>query len=127
MDHERVRINGARLHASLAALARVGATAGGGVTRLALSDEDRAGRDLLGAWLADAGLSVRVDDFGTMTGRRAGATDGPAVLLASHIDSVRQGGRYDGAYGVLGALEVVRTLSVAAAGEPIASASRMNW
>ena len=111
MDHERVRINGARLHASLAALARVGATAGGGVTRLALSDEDRAGRDLLGAWLADAGLSVRVDDFGTMTGRRAGATDGPAVLLASHIDSVRQGGRYDGAYGVLGALEVVRTLN----------------
>ncbi|HET7092541.1 MAG TPA: Zn-dependent hydrolase, partial [Thermomicrobiales bacterium] len=53
----------------------------------------------------------RIDDFGTMTGRRAGREDGPAVLLASHIDSVRNGGRFDGAYGVLAALEAIRTLN----------------
>jgi N-carbamoyl-L-amino-acid hydrolase len=61
--------------------------------------------------MTDAGLAVRVDDFGTMTGRRAGRDDGPAILLASHIDSVRNGGRFDGAYGVLAALEVIRTLN----------------
>ena len=106
-----LRVNAPRLHADLAALAAIGATPGGGVTRLALTDEDRAGRDLLRDWMDEAGLTVRVDDFGTMTGRRAGSAEGPAVLLASHIDSVRQGGRYDGALGVLAALEVVRTLS----------------
>ena len=105
------RVNAPRLHASLAALAEIGSTPGGGVTRLALSDEDRAGRDLLRGWMEEAGLAVRVDDFGTMTGRRSGREDGPAVLLASHIDSVRQGGRYDGPLGVLAALEVARTLN----------------
>ena len=106
-----MRINAPRLHASLAALAEIGATPGGGVTRLALSDEDRAGRDRLRSWLEEADLAVRVDDFGTMTGRRPGREEGPAVLLASHLDSVRQGGRYDGPLGVLAGLEVVRTLN----------------
>ena len=106
-----VRVDGQRLSESLRRLAEVGATPGGGVTRLALSDEDKAGRDLLRGWMEEAGLEVRVDDFGNMTGRRAGAEDGPAVLLASHCDSVVRGGRFDGAYGVLGALEVVRTLN----------------
>ncbi len=104
-------ITPSRLHQSLADLAGIGATPGGGVTRLALSDEDRAGRDRLRAWLEGAGLAVRVDDFGNMTGRRPGAEEGPALLLASHIDSVRNGGRFDGAAGVLAALEVVRTLN----------------
>lgn len=81
------------------------------MTRLALTDEDRAGRDLLRQWMLDAGLQVRVDDFGNMVGRRPGAQGGGAVLMASHIDSVRKGGKYDGAYGVLGALEVMRTLN----------------
>ncbi|HEU5431296.1 MAG TPA: Zn-dependent hydrolase [Thermomicrobiales bacterium] len=111
MDRSDVRIDGERLQGSLDELAAIGATPGGGVTRLALTDEDRAARDLLRRWLTDAGLAVRIDDFGTMTGRRAGREDGPAVLLASHIDSVRNGGRFDGAYGVLAALEVVRTLN----------------
>ncbi len=106
-----MRIDAPRLHAALAELATIGATAGGGVTRLALSAEDRAGRDTLRGWMEDAGLEVRVDDFGTMTGRRQGREAGPAVLLASHLDSVRQGGRYDGPLGVLAALEVVRTLN----------------
>src|SRR5688572_21962893 len=91
-------------------MAKIGATPGGGVTRLALSDEDRAGRDLLRTWLEEAGAQVRVDDFGNMTGHRPGTEPGPAVVLASHLDSVRQGGRFDGVYGVLAGLEVLRTL-----------------
>jgi N-carbamoyl-L-amino-acid hydrolase len=106
-----MRINADRLHESLRQLAQIGATPGGGVTRLALSPEDRAGRDLLRRWMEDAALAVRIDDLGNMTGRRAGAESGVAVLMASHIDTVRRGGRYDGAYGVLGALEVMRTLN----------------
>lgn len=106
-----MRINGNRLHDDLRRLAEIGATPGGGVTRLALSDEDKVGRDLLHDWFEAAGLQVRVDDFGTMTGRRSGSADGPAVILASHCDSVRRGGRFDGTYGVLAALEVVRTLN----------------
>ena len=106
-----MRINPERLHDSLHRLAAIGATPGGGVTRLALTDEDKAGRDLLRGWMEAAGLSIRVDDFGNMTGRRDGSANVPAVILASHCDSVRQGGRFDGAYGVLGALEVVRTLN----------------
>lgn len=106
-----MRINADRMHESLRELARIGATPGGGVTRLALSREDRVARDLLRRWMEAASLRVRVDDFGNMTGRRSGAQSGPAVVMASHIDSVRQGGCYDGAYGVLAALEVMRTLN----------------
>ncbi|MEA2523253.1 MAG: beta-ureidopropionase / N-carbamoyl-L-amino-acid hydrolase, partial [Thermomicrobiales bacterium] len=83
----------------------------GGVTRLALSDEDRAGRDLVRRWFEEAGLVVGVDDLGNMVGRRSGVDEGSPVLLGSHSDSVVRGGRYDGALGVLGALEVVRTLN----------------
>jgi N-carbamoyl-L-amino-acid hydrolase len=106
-----MRINADRLHESLRQLASIGATPGGGVTRLALSPEDRTARNLLRRWLDEAGLRVRVDDFGNMTGRRAGTGSDAAVLMASHIDTVRRGGRYDGAYGVLAALEVMRTLN----------------
>ncbi|MGH2534384.1 MAG: Zn-dependent hydrolase [Thermomicrobiales bacterium] len=106
-----LRINGERLHQSVRDLARIGATAGGGVTRLALSDEDKAGRDLLRRWFEEAGLAVRVDDVGNMTGHRPGAEPGPPVLIGSHIDTVVRGGKFDGALGVLGALEVVRTLN----------------
>src|SRR5215217_2096791 len=106
-----MRINAERLHENLRQLAQIGATTGGGVTRLALSPEDRTARDLLCRWMEEAGLRVRVDDFGNITGRRAGAVSGAAVVMASHIDTVRRGGRYDGAYGVLAALEVLRTLN----------------
>jgi N-carbamoyl-L-amino-acid hydrolase len=110
-DATSLRVNGDRLLASLRDLATIGATPGGGVTRLALSDEDRAARDQLAAWMRDAGLAVRVDDVGNMTGLRPGRTDGPPVLMGSHIDTVIRGGKYDGALGVLGALEVVRALN----------------
>ncbi|MBX3070660.1 MAG: Zn-dependent hydrolase [Thermomicrobiales bacterium] len=106
-----IRINTARLLESVAELARIGASEGGGVTRLTLSDEDKAARDLLTTWMTEAGLDVRIDDLGNMTGVRRGSTDAPPVILASHIDSVVKGGRYDGALGVLAALEVVRTLN----------------
>ncbi len=108
------RVNANRLLDRLRRLAEVGATVGGGVTRLALTDEDRAGRDLLVSWMRDAGLTVRVDDLGNIIGRRAGSDDSLPVLLGSHIDTVRDGGRYDGALGVLGAIEVIETLNDAA-------------
>lgn len=106
-----IAVNSERLMQSLADLAQIGVSSGGGVTRLALSDEDKHGRDLLARWMRDAGLEVRVDDFGNMTGLCSGKTDAPPVLLASHIDTVVKGGKYDGALGVMGALEVIRTLN----------------
>lgn len=105
------RINGDRLLRRLHDLAQIGATPGGGVTRLTLTDEDRAGRDQLAEWMRGAGLEVRIDDVGNMSGTRPGRTDGPPVLLGSHIDTVVRGGKYDGALGVLGALEVIETLN----------------
>lgn len=111
MDSRTVRINGQRLNQSLADLATIGATAGGGVTRLALSDEDAAGRAQLRLWMEEAGLAVSIDDLGNMIGLREGASPGAPLVLASHCDTVVKGGRYDGALGVLGGLEVIRTLN----------------
>jgi beta-ureidopropionase / N-carbamoyl-L-amino-acid hydrolase len=106
-----LRINLARLMQSIADLAQIGATESGGVTRLSLSDEDKTARDRLTQWMDDASVDVRIDDLGNMTGMRAGTSDELPVILASHLDSVVKGGRYDGALGVLAALEVVRTLN----------------
>jgi N-carbamoyl-L-amino-acid hydrolase len=106
-----LRVDSERLHKRLRTLSQIGATPGGGVTRLALSDEDKAGRDLLQTWMEEAGLEVRVDDMGTMVGGRPGDEAGPPVLIGSHLDSVVRGGNFDGPLGVLGALEVVRTLN----------------
>jgi len=104
-------VNGERLWASLMAMAEIGATPAGGVRRLALSDEDRAGRRRLTDWLTAAGLAVRVDDLGNMYARRAGADTAAApVVFGSHLETVPTGGRFDGVLGVLGALEVIRTL-----------------
>jgi beta-ureidopropionase / N-carbamoyl-L-amino-acid hydrolase len=109
--NQPLHVNAQRLHDSLAELARIGATQAGGVTRLALSDEDRQARDLLIRWLKEAGLEPRIDDVGNISAIRPGRDSGPPVLLGSHIDTVVRGGRYDGALGVLGALEVIRTLN----------------
>jgi N-carbamoyl-L-amino-acid hydrolase len=107
-----VRINLERLQARLDRLAQIGRTPGGGVTRLALSDEDKTARDLVRQCMEEVGLAVRIDDFGNMIGRRPGTEpDARPVLLGSHCDSVPSGGRFDGALGVLGALEVVHTLN----------------
>ncbi|NHN41534.1 Zn-dependent hydrolase [Halorubellus sp. JP-L1] len=89
----------------------IGATAAGGVDRPALSDENRAARDLLVEWFRDAGLEVRIDEMGNIFGRREGREpDADPVLFGSHVDSQYNGGRFDGVVGVLGALEVVQAL-----------------
>lgn len=101
------------LLANLETLAQVGAIEGGGCARLALSDEDKAGRDLVVGWMKALGLQVSVDAIGNVVGLRAGREKLPPVMTGSHIDTVRTGGRYDGNYGVLAGLEVVRALNEA--------------
>jgi len=111
MNPSSLRINGQRLWDSLMELARIGATPKGGVCRLALSDLDRKGRDLVTSWGRAAGLTVTVDRIGNVFMRRPGRNDAlPPVMAGSHIDTQPTGGKFDGNYGVLAALEVVRTL-----------------
>jgi N-carbamoyl-L-amino-acid hydrolase len=108
---DELRIDGPRLSRRLADLAQMGAIPGGGVCRLALTDADRAGRDLVVGWMRELGLAVTIDALGNAVGIRRGREDGPPVMMGSHIDTVRTGGPYDGNLGVLGALEVVSTLN----------------
>lgn len=106
------RINGERLWQSLRDMAQFGAIPKDGVTRLALSEEDRQARDQLRAWALEAGCSVRVDRMGNMFLRREGTRPELApVVTGSHVDSQPNGGRFDGIYGVLAGLEVIRTLN----------------
>jgi beta-ureidopropionase / N-carbamoyl-L-amino-acid hydrolase len=110
--HTAVRINGKRLWDSLARMAEIGATPRGGVCRLALTDLDREGRDLIVKWAKEAGCTVSIDQMGNVFMRRAGKNErAHPVLTGSHADSQPTGGRFDGIYGVLGGLEVIRTLN----------------
>jgi len=111
MKAEQLRINPERLMTRLNRLAEIGRTEDGSCCRLALTDEDRAGRDLVSAWMRELGLEVRVDRIGNIFGLRHGVADLPPVMTGSHIDTVRTGGRYDGNLGVLGGLEVVQVLN----------------
>jgi len=112
MERKNLRVNGKRLRAALEEMAKIGATSGGGVQRLALSDEDKQARDLFIKWLNEIGLEVMIDEMGNIFGKRAGnGKDLPPVMSGSHIDSQPKGGRFDGILGVMGALEVVRTLN----------------
>ncbi|MDD5304549.1 MAG: M20/M25/M40 family metallo-hydrolase, partial [Elusimicrobia bacterium] len=114
-------INGKRLYASLAELGKIGAytderTGIVGVNRLALTAADGEGRRLVTKWFRRAGLHVTVDRIGNVYGRRPGRDNSLApLMIGSHIDSVPTAGRFDGCLGVLGALEVVRTLNDAKA------------
>jgi N-carbamoyl-L-amino-acid hydrolase len=104
-----LRIDGRRLLDRLLALAEIGAIDGGGVCRLALTDDDGAGRDLVVGWMRELGLSVRIDAIGNVIGTwDVGA--GAPVMTGSHIDTVRTGGKYDGNLGVLAGLEVIETI-----------------
>jgi beta-ureidopropionase / N-carbamoyl-L-amino-acid hydrolase len=105
-----LRIDGGRLLQRLETLRLAGDTGDGGSRRLALSDTDKAGRDLYVAWIKAAGLDLHVDKIGNIVGVMAGETNEPPVLLGSHIDTVGTGGKYDGALGALGGLEVLQTL-----------------
>jgi N-carbamoyl-L-amino-acid hydrolase len=112
MDTARLRVNGRRLRAALEEMARIGATPGGGVQRLALSDEDKQARDLFVRWLKEIELEVSVDEMGNIFGRRAGKNNAlEPVMMGSNVDSQPRGGRFDGILGVMGALEVMRTLA----------------
>jgi len=111
-DLSNVRINGQRLWDSLMEMAKIGGTPKGGCKRLTLTDLDKQGRELFRAWCQQAGCSVKVDEMGNMFARRAGVEDNlPPVLLGSHLDTQPTGGKFDGVLGVLGALEVVRSLN----------------
>jgi len=109
-----VHIDIDRLSARLADLAAIGAIEGTeGCARLALTDEDKAGRDLVVTWMRDLGMTVTIDGIGNVVGTMAGRTAGPPVMCGSHIDTVRTGGRYDGNLGVLAGLEIVEVLQTA--------------
>ena len=107
-----ITINGERLWDSLMQMAKIGATAKGGVCRLALTDLDREGRDLFVSWCEDAGCTVTIDKMGNIFARRPGTDNSlPPVVTGSHLDTQPTGGRFDGIYGVLCGLEVIRTLN----------------
>ncbi len=109
-----LRIDIDRLIQRLADLAAIGAIEGTeGCARLALTDEDKAGRDLVVAAMEELGLNITTDGIGNVVGVMAGETDGPPVMCGSHIDTVRTGGRYDGNLGVLAGLEVIEVVKAA--------------
>ena len=106
------KVDGDRLWASLMEMAKIGATEKGGVCRLALTDVDKAARDLFVQWCEEAGCTVSIDKMGNIFARRAGKDASlPPVMTGSHIDSQPTGGKFDGIYGVLAGLEVIRTLN----------------
>ncbi|MFP4268448.1 MAG: Zn-dependent hydrolase [Spirochaetaceae bacterium] len=111
MDWKDVKVNGKRLQNTMEEMAKIGATPRGGVHRLALSDEDKQARELFISWLKEMNLEITIDDMGNIFGRRPGKNnDLPPVISGSHIDSQPKGGRFDGILGVMGALEVMRTV-----------------
>src|SRR5579864_6489773 len=105
-------VNGERLWASLMELAQIGATEKGGVCRLAASDLDGEARRLFIRWCEAAGCTVTIDRIGNIFARRPGRNpDLPPVMTGSHLDTQPTGGRFDGAYGVMAGLEIVRSLN----------------
>lgn len=120
---DSLRVNGKRLMGRLEELGAVGRV-DGACHRLALTDEDKLGRDRVVAWMKELGLEVRVDRIGNIVGLRAGTEDAAPVMTGSHIDTVATGGKFDGNLGVLAGLEVVQTLNEAgiATARPIAVA-----
>lgn len=111
-DLSNMRVDGLRLWATLMEMAKIGATPKGGCKRLALTDLDRQGRDLFSKWCQAAGCAMSIDEMGNMFARRAGTDESlPPVMMGSHLDTQPTGGKFDGVLGVLGALEVVRSLN----------------
>jgi N-carbamoyl-L-amino-acid hydrolase len=107
-----LQVNSDRLWKSLMDMAKIGATEKGGVCRLALTDLDRDARDLFVKWCKEAGCTISIDQMGNVFARRAGKDNTLApVVTGSHIDSQPTGGKFDGVYGVLAGLEVIRSLN----------------
>ncbi len=111
-NHSNFRVDAARLWDSLMEMAKIGGTPKGGCNRLTLTDLDKQGRELFIGWCEAAGLTVSVDGMGNLFARRPGQ-DGnlPPVMMGSHLDTQPTGGKFDGVLGVLGALEVMRTMN----------------
>ncbi|GGF76572.1 M20 family metallo-hydrolase [Alteromonas lipolytica] len=104
-------VNGKRLWSSLMEMAEIGGTAKGGCNRQALTEEDKTGRELFIRWCEEIGCTLRVDQMGNLFLRMAGSDNSlPPVLMGSHLDTQPTGGKFDGVYGVLGGLEVLRTI-----------------
>ncbi|MBT4889067.1 MAG: allantoate amidohydrolase, partial [Rhodospirillales bacterium] len=111
-DGKNLGVDGKRLWNSLMEMAKIGATEKGGNCRLALTDLDKEGRDLFVQWCRDAGCSIKIDKMGNIFARREGRNnDLPPVMTGSHLDTQPTGGRFDGVYGVLAGLEVIRSLN----------------
>ena len=108
-DRQLLEINGERLLRRLWDLAEIGPIPGGGNNRLALTDADKEGRDLVVTWMRDLGLDVSIDTIGNVVAVQSDVGHGPPVMMGSHIDTVATGGKYDGNLGVLAALEVIET------------------
>src|SRR5215813_1620844 len=109
---ENLRINPDRLWASIHDLAEIGPGVAGGSNRQTLTDFDKQGRELFERWCESAGLTMGVDQMGTMFMRREGTNPSlDPVFVGSHLDTQPTGGRYDGVLGVLSGLEVIRTLN----------------
>ncbi len=106
-----MEINIDRLSGRLQQLAECGALAGGGVCRIALSEADKQGRDLVVGWMRELGLEVNIDQLGNVIATRAGTIHSQPILIGSHIDTVATGGNYDGNLGVLAGLEVIACLN----------------
>jgi beta-ureidopropionase / N-carbamoyl-L-amino-acid hydrolase len=109
-DNDTLRISMPRLRSRLDALAEIGPIDGGGSCRLALTDDDKQGRDLVAMWMRDLGLRVLVDEIGNVVGTWPADRTEPPVMTGSHIDTVATGGRYDGTLGVLAGIEVIETV-----------------
>ena len=106
-----LQVNGERLWSSLMEMARIGGTEKGGCNRQALTDKDKQGRALFIRWCEEIGCTLRVDEMGNLFLRKAGRDNSlPPVLTGSHLDTQPTGGKFDGVYGVLAGLEVLRTL-----------------
>ncbi|RWO09684.1 MAG: Zn-dependent hydrolase [Mesorhizobium sp.] len=109
---ENLRINSDRLWDSIMEMAKIGPGVAGGNNRQTLTDADGEGRQLFKRWCEAAGLEMGLDEMGTMFARREGAEpDLPPVYVGSHLDTQPTGGKYDGVLGVLGGLEIVRSLN----------------
>lgn len=112
LNPKNLKVNGDRLWDSLMEMAKIGPGVAGGNCRLALSDFDREGRDLFVRWCKEAGCSIAIDKMGNIFARRPGTDPAlPPVTTGSHLDTQPTGGKFDGVFGVLAGLEVIRTLN----------------
>ena len=112
-DHRTLRINRQRLLESIETLGKIGQRTDGSCCRLALTAEDKLGRDLVVSWMRNLGLEIQIDRVGNIIAVLPGVEDLPPVMTGSHIDTVATGGKLDGCYGVLAGLEAVRSVKEA--------------